>query len=69
MFLVYQKYDPNFVAASLDEAYLDITEVCKERCVSGAEVSYFLKGCDILQWASCNCFSHFRFSYVVSQGC
>lgn len=37
--LVFQNYDPNFMAASLDEAYLDITEVCKERGISGAEVS------------------------------
>ncbi|KAK9056621.1 hypothetical protein SSX86_023983 [Deinandra increscens subsp. villosa] len=28
---VFQEYDPNFMAASLDEAYLDITNVCKER--------------------------------------
>uniref|UniRef100_A0A6N2N8D9 DNA polymerase kappa n=1 Tax=Salix viminalis TaxID=40686 RepID=A0A6N2N8D9_SALVM len=35
---VFEKYDPNFMAASLDEAYLDITEVCKERSMSGGEV-------------------------------
>ncbi|CAI0425169.1 unnamed protein product [Linum tenue] len=40
---VYQKYDPHFVAASLDEAYLDITEICKERGVSGAEVAEELR--------------------------
>lgn len=37
--LVFQKYDPNFVAASLDEAYLDITNVCKERGITSGEVS------------------------------
>ncbi|XP_015901598.3 DNA polymerase kappa isoform X1 [Ziziphus jujuba] len=36
---VFQKYDPNFMAASLDEAYLDATEVCKERGVIGEEVA------------------------------
>lgn len=40
--LVFQKYDPNFMAASLDEAYLDITRVCKERGVTSGEVSWFL---------------------------
>lgn len=38
LLLVFQTYDPNFIAASLDEAYLDITEVCKERGVSVGEV-------------------------------
>lgn len=38
--LVFQKYDPNFIAASLDEAYLDITNVCQERGITGADVSY-----------------------------
>lgn len=28
------------MAASLDEAYLDITEVCRERGISGIEVSW-----------------------------
>lgn len=36
---VFQEYDPNFMAASLDEAYLDITNVCKERDLTVAEVS------------------------------
>ncbi|KAG8645675.1 hypothetical protein MANES_10G081500v8 [Manihot esculenta] len=36
---VFQKYDPHFMAASLDEAYLDITDVCKERGVTGGEVA------------------------------
>ncbi|KAI3431033.1 DNA polymerase kappa [Psidium guajava] len=40
---VFQTYDPNFIAASLDEAYLDITEVCKERGVSGGEVAEELR--------------------------
>ncbi|KAG7583415.1 Cyclin C-terminal domain [Arabidopsis suecica] len=31
-------YDPHFIAGSLDEAYLDITEVCQERGLSGGEV-------------------------------
>lgn len=35
---VFQKYDPEFTATSLDEAYLNITEVCKERGATGAEV-------------------------------
>ncbi|KAH0872366.1 hypothetical protein HID58_069728 [Brassica napus] len=36
---VFKNYDPNFIAGSLDEAYLDITEVCRERGLSGGEVS------------------------------
>ncbi|CAM8977256.1 unnamed protein product [Rhodiola kirilowii] len=32
-------YDPKFIAASLDEAYLDITETCKVRGISGAEIA------------------------------
>lgn len=36
--LVFQKYDSNFMAASLDEAYLDVTDVCKEKGVTGEEV-------------------------------
>ncbi|KAF8019917.1 hypothetical protein BT93_G0569 [Corymbia citriodora subsp. variegata] len=40
---VFQRYDPNFIAASLDEAYLDITEVCKERGVSAGEVAEELR--------------------------
>lgn len=38
--LVFQRYDPNFIAGSLDEAYLDITEVCRERNVKSEEVSW-----------------------------
>ncbi|KAJ8530000.1 hypothetical protein K7X08_036835 [Anisodus acutangulus] len=40
---VFQKYDPNFLAASLDEAYLDITSVCKERGITGGEVAEELR--------------------------
>ncbi|CAN0906698.1 DNA polymerase kappa, partial [Linum grandiflorum] len=40
---VFQKYDPHFVAASLDEAYLDITEICKERGITGADVAEELR--------------------------
>ena len=36
---MFRKYDPNFLAASLDEAYLDVTEVCKEKGTTGEEVS------------------------------
>ncbi|KAJ6754850.1 DNA REPAIR polymerase UMUC / TRANSFERASE FAMILY MEMBER [Salix purpurea] len=42
---VFEKYDPNFMAASLDEAYLDITEVCKERSMSGGEIAEELRKC------------------------
>lgn len=38
--LVFLRYDPNFIAGSLDEAYLDITEVCRERNVKCEEVSW-----------------------------
>ncbi|KAJ0437364.1 putative DNA-directed DNA polymerase [Helianthus annuus] len=40
---VFQEYDPNFMAASLDEAYLDITNVCKERDITVAEVTEELR--------------------------
>ncbi|GAY48722.1 hypothetical protein CUMW_113870, partial [Citrus unshiu] len=40
---VFCKYDPNFMAASLDEAYLDITEVCRERGISGIEIAEELR--------------------------
>ncbi|KAL5988214.1 hypothetical protein ACLOJK_035977 [Asimina triloba] len=40
---VFQKYDPEFIAASLDEAYLNITEVCKERGATGAEIAEELR--------------------------
>ncbi|KAK9108262.1 hypothetical protein Syun_024273 [Stephania yunnanensis] len=34
---VFLKYDPYFVSSGLDEAYLDITKVCKERAISSVE--------------------------------
>lgn len=40
---VFQEYDPNFMAASLDEAYLDITNVCKERDITSGEVAEELR--------------------------
>ncbi|XP_074345062.1 DNA polymerase kappa isoform X1 [Apium graveolens] len=40
---VFQRYDQNFMAASLDEAYLDITEVCSKRSLTGGEVSEELR--------------------------
>ncbi|KAI8554612.1 hypothetical protein RHMOL_Rhmol05G0111300 [Rhododendron molle] len=40
---VFQKYDPNFTAASLDEAYLDITTVCLERHMSSGEIGEELR--------------------------
>lgn len=36
---VFQRYDQNFMAASLDEAYLDIIEVCSKRGITGGEVA------------------------------
>ncbi|KAM0884018.1 hypothetical protein ACQ4PT_031255 [Festuca glaucescens] len=41
---VFQRFDPNFFATSLDEAYLDITEVCIERGITGEEVASELRG-------------------------
>ncbi|KAK1359024.1 DNA polymerase kappa [Heracleum sosnowskyi] len=40
---VFQRYDQNFMAASLDEAYLDITEVCSNRGITGGEVAEELR--------------------------
>nr|XP_043621769.1 DNA polymerase kappa [Erigeron canadensis] len=40
---VFREYDPNFTAASLDEAYLDITKVCKERDITAEEVAKELR--------------------------
>nr|GEX25911.1 DNA polymerase kappa isoform X1 [Tanacetum cinerariifolium] len=40
---VFHEYDPNFTAASLDEAYVDITKVCKERDITGGEVAEELR--------------------------
>ncbi|GLJ15483.1 hypothetical protein SUGI_0254190 [Cryptomeria japonica] len=36
---VFHEYDSRFIARSLDEAYLDVTDVCKERCMSGEKVA------------------------------
>jgi DNA polymerase kappa len=40
---VFRNYDPHFIAGSLDEAYLDITEVCRERGLSGGEIAEELR--------------------------
>ncbi|KAL0356919.1 UNVERIFIED_CONTAM: DNA polymerase kappa [Sesamum calycinum] len=40
---VFQRYDHNFLAASLDEAYLDITNFCNEKGMTGAEVAEELR--------------------------
>ncbi|KAI4298561.1 hypothetical protein L6164_032107 [Bauhinia variegata] len=40
---VFHRYDQNFMAASLDEAYLDITEVCKQRAITSGEVAEELR--------------------------
>lgn len=40
---VFQKYDPNFLAASLDEAYLDITTFCNDKGMTGAQVAEELR--------------------------
>ncbi|CAA6657529.1 unnamed protein product [Spirodela intermedia] len=40
---VFRGYDPNFIATSLDEAYLNITTICKDRCVSSQEVAEELR--------------------------
>ncbi|CAK7331811.1 unnamed protein product [Dovyalis caffra] len=40
---VFEKYDRNFLDASLNEACLDITEVCKERGMSGGEIAEELR--------------------------
>ncbi|KAG7600021.1 DNA polymerase Y-family little finger domain [Arabidopsis suecica] len=40
---VFRSYDPHFIAGSLDEAYLDITEVCQERGLSGGEIAEELR--------------------------
>lgn len=37
--LVFQRYDPNFLAGSLDEAYLDITNFCNDKQMTGGEVN------------------------------
>ncbi|KAL0422535.1 UNVERIFIED_CONTAM: DNA polymerase kappa [Sesamum latifolium] len=40
---VFQRYDPNFLAASLDEAYLDITNFCNDKGMTDAEVAEELR--------------------------
>ncbi|KZV50557.1 DNA polymerase kappa [Dorcoceras hygrometricum] len=40
---VFQKYDPNFFAASLDEAYLDITNFCSDMGLTGGQVAEELR--------------------------
>ncbi|KAI3445883.1 hypothetical protein Pfo_002548 [Paulownia fortunei] len=40
---VFQKYDPNFLAASLDEAYLDITNYCDDKGMTAGEVAEELR--------------------------
>ncbi|KAJ0078279.1 hypothetical protein Patl1_37409 [Pistacia atlantica] len=40
---VFHNYDPNFMATSLDEAYLDITEVCRKRGISSSEIAEELR--------------------------
>ncbi|XP_038970286.1 DNA polymerase kappa isoform X2 [Phoenix dactylifera] len=40
---VFRRYDPDFIAASLDEAYLNITESCNERGLSSEEVAAELR--------------------------
>ncbi|MQM06902.1 hypothetical protein Taro_039731 [Colocasia esculenta] len=40
---VFRRYDPCFIATSLDEAYLNITDICKERGVSSQEVAEQLR--------------------------
>ncbi|KAJ1388355.1 UmuC domain [Sesbania bispinosa] len=40
---VFQRYDPNFIAGSLDEAYLDITEVCKKRNTKSEDIAQELR--------------------------
>ncbi|KAG0475524.1 hypothetical protein HPP92_015210 [Vanilla planifolia] len=40
---VFRRYDPNFISTSLDEAYLNITEVCINRGISSDEVATELR--------------------------
>ncbi|XP_077221352.1 DNA/RNA polymerases superfamily protein [Tasmannia lanceolata] len=41
---VFHKYDPCFITTSLDEGYLDITEACREKGMSGGEIAEELRG-------------------------
>eukprot|EP00897_Mesotaenium_endlicherianum_P007474 jgi/Mesen1/6755/ME000344S06036 len=36
---IFKEYDPHFIARSLDEAYINLTHVCRERGISGSEVA------------------------------
>ncbi|KAG1347920.1 hypothetical protein COCNU_06G017490 [Cocos nucifera] len=40
---VFRRYDPDFIATSLDEAYVNITEYCNERGLSSEEVAAELR--------------------------
>ncbi|KAL5788073.1 hypothetical protein ACOSP7_005022 [Xanthoceras sorbifolium] len=40
---VFRNYDANFMATSLDEAYLDITEICRERGITSAAIAEELR--------------------------
>ncbi|KAJ3674352.1 hypothetical protein LUZ60_004968 [Juncus effusus] len=40
---VFYRYDPDFISASLDEAYLNVTEICSERGISGENVASELR--------------------------
>ncbi|WOK99630.1 DNA polymerase kappa isoform X2 [Canna indica] len=40
---VFSKYDPDFIATSLDEAYLNITDTCNQRGISCEDVAAELK--------------------------
>ncbi|KAG6424981.1 hypothetical protein SASPL_115404 [Salvia splendens] len=40
---VFERYDPNFLPASLDEAYLDITNFCNEKGMTGGQVAEELR--------------------------
>ncbi|XP_072986547.1 calcium-transporting ATPase 10, plasma membrane-type-like [Typha latifolia] len=40
---VFRKYDPEFIATSLDEAYLNITETCIKRSITSEEVAAELR--------------------------
>nr|XP_009399105.1 PREDICTED: DNA polymerase kappa isoform X2 [Musa acuminata subsp. malaccensis] len=40
---VFSKYDPDFIATSLDEAYLNITDICSQRGIGCEEVAVELR--------------------------
>lgn len=76
--IVFQKYDSSFLATSLDEAYLDITNVCQERGVTGEEVKAYILVIKLnlslfgllyllillVTWSKhCCCFNYCTFSY------